>query len=604
MIKLPFLKNKKEEKESPTSSVSLPAGKAGAPLVELLAPAGMRIHPNYLELGDKFIRTIFVAVYPRYLSVSWFAPVVNLDRTFDVSLYIYPVGTGKVLKKLQKKVVQVGAQISEREEKGLVRDPILETAHQDVEALRDQLQQGTEKFFRAGLYITFSANTLEDLEAAENEITTLLESKLVYAKTAVFQQDQALRSTLPLNWDHLEVHTGFNSGPLSSFFPFVSADLTSNRGVLYGINRHNNSLILFDRFTLENANAVVFAKAGAGKSYTVKLEVLRSMMLGAEVMIVDPESEYLYLAEVVGGSHINISLASPHHINPFDLPPVPEGENPADVLRSHIIELTGLLKVMLGQLSAEEEALVDRALNETYAAKDISTGADWRGKEPPLMGELQQVLKNLAGAESLAVRLEKYVTGSFSGFLNNPTNVALDNQLVVFSIRDLEAELRPVAMYIILHYMWNRIRRQLKKRIMVVDEAWWLMQHPEGAKFLFSIAKRGRKYFLGLTTITQDVEDFMKSEYGKPIVTNSSMQLLMRQSPAAIEIVQKTFNLTEEEKFLLLESNVGDGIFFAGLKRAAIKVVASYTEDQVITSDPAQILEIEEAKKELAEQQE
>ncbi len=595
-MKLPFLKPK--EDDSPTS-VGMDAT---APLEDLLAPSGMKIHPNYLELGDKFLRTIFLAVYPRYLSVSWFSPVINLDRTFDISLYIHPAETGRVLKKLQKKVAQVGAQISEREEKSLVRDPVLETAYRDVEQLRDELQQGTEKFFRAGVYITFSAPTAKALDETENEITSILESKLVYAKTAVFEQDRGFRSTLPLNSDHLETHTGFNSGPLSTLFPFVSADLTSNRGILYGINRHNNSLILFDRFTLENANAVIFAKAGAGKSYSVKLEVLRSLMLGTEVMIIDPEDEYKYLVEVAGGSRVAISLASPHHINPFDLPSVPGGDDSAEILRSHIIELAGLLKVMLGKLSPTEESLLDRALNETYAAKDISPGSDWQGKEPPLMSDLAQVLHNLEGAENLAVRLEKYVTGSYSGFLNNPTNVALDNALVAFSIRDLEPELRPVAMYIILNYMWNRIRRELKKRIMVVDEAWWLMQHPEGAKFLFSIAKRGRKYFLGLTTITQDVEDFMKSEYGKPIVTNSSLQLLMRQSPAAIEIVQKTFNLTDEEKFLLLESNVGEGIFFAGLKRAAIKVVASYTEDQVITSDPAQILEIEQAKKELAEE--
>ena len=593
-MNIPFLKLKEEE-----INTSAP----GAILKELLAPAGMEINPSYLRLGDKLVRTIFIAVYPRYLSVSWFSPIINLDVNMDISFIVVPVNTAKVLKKLTKKVAQVGAQISEKEEKGFVRDPVLETAYKDVESLRDKLQQGTEKFFKAGLYITFYASSVKELDEIESNITTILSSKLVYAKTAIFQQDSAFRSTMPLGWDHLEVYSNFNSGPLSTFFPFISADLTSNKGVLYGINRHNNSLILLDRFTLENANSVIFAKSGAGKSYAVKLEVLRSLMLGIEVIIIDPENEYKYLTEVVGGTYINISLTSSNHINPFDIPEIPEGESPAEVLRANIIQLTGLLRVMLGDLSPEESAIIDRAVNETYAAKDITPSGKWHKKNVPLMVDLYNVFKNMRGAESLAVRLEKYVTGSFSGFLNQPTNIALSNNLVSFSIRDLEPELRPIAMYILLYYVWNRIRRKLKKRIMVVDEAWWMMKHPDAAEFLFSIAKRGRKYFLGLTTITQDVEDFMKSEYGRPIVTNSSIQLLLKQSPAAIDIVTKTFNLTEEEKLLLLESNVGEGIFFAGLKRAAIQIAASYTEDQVITSDPAQILEIEKAKRELAAQQ-
>ncbi|MEK7175015.1 MAG: ATP-binding protein, partial [Patescibacteria group bacterium] len=572
-----------------------PADADSGTLADLLAPAALQINPSHLQIGEKFSRTIFVAAYPRFLSVGWFAPIINLDQVFDVSLYIQSSETGPVLKKLTKKTAQIGAQISEKEEGGFIRDPLLETAYQDLESLRDKLQQGTERFFKAGLYITFYADSLKELAEVENKINTLMESRLVYTKTAVFQQQQGFTSTLPLNLDKLGVYNSLNTGPLSSFFPFVSADLTSNKGVLYGINRHNNGLILFDRFSLENANTVVFAKSGSGKSYTVKLEVLRSLMLGTEVIIIDPESEYKYLNDVVGGTFINISLTSPHHINPFDLTDPSPDESPAEVLKANIIELSGLLKVMLGQLTPEEDAILDRALTETYASRDININSDWRGKQAPLMGDLYTVLANMQGAEKLAVRLEKYVKGSFSGFLNQPTNVALNNNLVVFSIRDLEPELRPIAMYILLHFVWNLIRTQRKKRIMVVDEAWWMMQHAEAAAFLFSIAKRCRKYYLGLTTITQDVEDFMKSPYGKPIVTNSAMQILLKQSPAAIDVVAQTFNLTDEEKFLLLESNVGEGIFLAGLKRAAIKVVASYTEDQVITSDPAQLLEIEAA---------
>lgn len=586
-------------KSQPTEKLPRIAGNQN--LADLLAPPSLKISPDYLQIGEKFSRTIFAATYPRFLSVSWFSPIINLDKALDISLIIQPSQSGPVLKKLTKKTTQVGAQMSEKEEKGYIRDPMLETAYQDLEALRDKLQQGTEKFFKLGLYITFYADSLKELDEIEQKIATLMESKLIYSKTAVFQQQQGFTSTLPLNLDKLANYTSLNTEPVSTFFPFVSADLTSNKGVLYGINRHNNSLILFDRFSLENANMVVFAKSGSGKSYTVKLEVLRSLMLGAEIIIIDPESEYRYLNDVVGGTFINISLTSPNHINPFDLIEPMADESPAEVLRANIIQLTGLLKVMLGQITPEEDAIIDRALAETYASRDITINTDWRGKTPPLMSDLYTVLQNMQGAEKLAVRLEKYVKGSFSGFLNQPTNVILNNNLVVFSIRDLEPELRPIAMFILLHFVWNLIRTEKKKRFMVVDEAWWMMQHPEAAAFLFSIAKRCRKYYLGLTTITQDVEDFMKSDYGKPIVTNSSLQILLKQSPAAVDIVATTFNLTEEEKFLLLESNVGEGIFLAGLKRAAIKVVASYTEDQIITSDPAQLIEIEAAKKELAE---
>ncbi len=592
-----------KSKLAPTKPGTAQIKAEGQGLQDLLAPSAMQINPTYLQIGEKFARTIFVATYPRFLSVSWFSPIINMDKIFDIAMVVQPTQTGPVLKKLGKKTAQIGAQISEKEEGGFIRDPMLETAYQDLESLRDKLQQGTEKFFRVGLYITFYGKSLQELDEIEKQITTLMESKLVYTKTAVFQQEKGFATTLPINLDKLGVYTSLNTGPISSMFPFVSADLTSNKGVLYGINRHNNSLILFDRFSLENANSVVFAKSGSGKSYTVKLEVLRSLMLGTDVIIIDPESEYKYLNDVVGGTFINISLTSPHHINPFDLTEPTKNESPAESLKSNIIQLTGLLKVMLGQLTPEEDAIMDRAVTETYASRDITINTDWRGKPAPLMGDLYTVLQNMQGAEKLAVRLEKFVKGSFSGFLNQPTNVALNNNLVVFSIRDLEPELRPIAMYILLHFVWNLIRYQQKKRIMVVDEAWWMMQHPEAAAFLFSIAKRCRKYYLGLTTITQDVEDFMKSQYGKPIVTNSSMQILLKQSPAAIDVVTQTFNLTDEEKFLLLESNVGEGIFIAGLKRAAIKVVASYTEDQVITSDPAQLLEIEAAKKELAQQQ-
>lgn len=575
----------------------------GPSIKDLISPPGMKINSNWLQIGNKMARTLFIFTYPRYLLTNWFSPVLSLDHEINVSMFVHPVETAWIMNQLKKKVAQVQAQISERQEKSQVRDPMLDTALQDIEALRDNLQQGTEKFFKFGLYLTIFADDPKSLDDIENEIRSLLEGKLVYIKPAVFQQEQGFLSTLPLAKDDLSVHTSMNTGPLSSSFPFVSANLSDNKGVLYGINRHNNSLIIFDRFSLENGNACVFAKSGAGKSYTVKLEVLRSLMMGTDVIIIDPENEFQYLTETVGGSFIKISLNSPNHLNPFDLPIPPKGEKTGDVLRSNIINLVGLLRIMLGGLSPDEDSILDRAISETYASRDISPESDFSKITPPLLGDLYTVLKNMEGGASVATRLERFTTGSYAGLFNQQTNIELKNKLVAFSIRDMEEELRPIAMYIVLHYIWNIIRAEMKKRILVVDEAWVLMRHEDAASFLFGIAKRCRKYYLGLTTITQDVGDFMASPYGKPIVTNSSLQILLRQSPATIDIIQKTFNLTDQEKYLLLECSVGEGIFFAGLQHAAIKVVASYTEDQIITSDPRQLLEIERAKEELAQEE-
>jgi type IV secretory pathway VirB4 component len=568
-------------------------------LRDIIAPPALKITPRLLHLGDKLARTFYVISYPRFLSEDWFSPVINLDRVFDVSLLIHPIDSSIVLRQLEKKVAEVQSQISLREEKGMVRNPILDTAYGDIEALRDSLQQAREKIFDVGLYITIYGDSEEDLDKTENEIKGILDAKLVYLKPALFQQAEAFNSVLPLAEDLLGVNYKLNSTPLSSIFPFVSFDLTSNKGILYGINRHNSSLILFDRFSLENYNSVIFAKSGSGKSYATKLEILRSLMFDTDVIVIDPEREYEYLAEAVGGRYFNISLSSEHHINPFDLPFPREDEAPADVLRSHIINLVGLFRLMLGGLTPEEDAIIDSAITETYALKDITPGSDFINKPAPLLSDLELVLVGMEGGESLAQRLLKYTRGTWAGFINKPTNVDINKKFVVFSVRDMEDELKPVAMHIVMHHTWNAIRRNLKRRLLVVDEAWWMMKSPDTASFLFSLVKRGRKYFLGVATITQDVGDFLKSEYGLPIITNSSLQLLLKQSPAAIDLVQQTFQLTDEEKYLLLEAAVGEGIFFAGLKHVAIKVIASYTEDQIITSDPSQILAIKQAKREL-----
>jgi len=575
----------------------------GAILIkDLIAPESFQVFPNYLRLGEKYVRTVFVINYPRYISVGWFAPIINLNSTFDVSMFFYPVGSAVVLKQLKKKVGGLEAQIISDAEKGAARDPLRETALRDIEALRDALTQGIEKFFQFALYVTLYADSKKELDRMSDEVEDIFGSRLVFSRRVSYQSEQGFNSTIPIGNDELYIAFNMNSSPIASSFPFISSELTSDNGILYGINRHNNSLILFDRFSLQNANTVVFATSGAGKSYAIKLEVLRSLMLGTDVIIIDPEFEYKHLSDAVGGTYINLSLSSENKINPFDLPRSIGGESKAgDIIRSAVITVKGLIRLMLGSLTHEEDSIIDRALLETYAKKDITADSDLSEIEAPIMQDFQDILEGMDGGSSLALRLKKYTEGTFSGLFNSPTNVMLDNNLVSFSVRDLEDELRPIAIYMVINYIWNVVRSEMKKRILVIDEAWWLMQHEDSAKFIFALVKRCRKYYLGVTTITQDVNDFLTSPYGQAIVTNSSLQLLLKQSTAGIDRVQKTFALTEGEKYLLLECGLGEGIFFAGSKHAAIKVVASYTEDQLITSDPRQLLQIEDSQKEFAD---
>jgi len=590
---LPFLKKNRKLPEKIFEAENMD-------VKDFIAPASIEIQQAYIKVGEKLAKSFFVFSYPRYLNTGWFEPIINLDTPMDISFFIHPIDTGLILKQLRKKVTEVQAELMEREQKGLIRDPVLETAFQDLESLRDGLQTAQEKMFRFGLYLTIYADTEKELRDTELTLRSILEGRLIFIKPALFQQRQGFISSSPYGMDLLEVHTPMNTSPLSSCFPFVSFDLSSNEGVLFGINRHNNSLILFDRFSLENANMLIFAKSGSGKSFFAKLEILRSMMAGTDVIILDPENEYKFLADSVGGSFINVSLSSENHINPFDLPLPREDEKPEDVLRSNVINLVGLLRIMLGGLTPEEDAIMDRALSETYAAKDITPETDpskWQDNTP-IMSDLERVLETMEGAESLVRRVRKFTQGTFANFFNQPSNISLDKNLVVFGIRDMEDELRPMAMFTVMRYIWNKIRFQLKKRMLLVDEAWWLMQSQDGASFLFGVAKRARKYWLGVTTITQDVGDFLKSDYGLAIVANSSLQLLLKQSPAVIDQIKKTFTLTEEEKMLLLESGIGEGIFIAGQKHVAIRVVASYAEDQIITTSPEEVLKIKAARQE------
>jgi conjugal transfer ATP-binding protein TraC len=568
-------------------------------LRDLIAPSSLEIHSAYFRLGTKYGRTMYIYGYPRQIYTGWLSSLINIDEVLDVSMFIYPVESQVVLNNLRKKVTQLEASMSINSEKGRVRDPGLEAAITDAEELRDQLQVGAERFFRYGLYVTLYADSLDELGFIQHKVETLFGQQMIFSKIASSQQEQGLNSTAPQMSDQLQIRRNMNTGAISTSFPFTSADLTQQNGVLYGINMHNNGLVIFDRFSLENANMVVFAKSGAGKSFTVKLEALRSMMTGSEVIIIDPENEYQKLSEAVGGSYIRLSLNSNTRINPFDLPRVIDTDEADNALRANLITLHGLLKLMLGTtqttaagvplaaLTPAEEADLDQALIDTYARVGITSDPLTHSSQPPTVNDLYDTLVHMGGSgPQLAQRLRKYTTGTFAGIFSQQSNTEINNSMVVFNIRDLEEELRPVAMYIVLSHIWNIIRTEQKKRMLIVDEAWQLMKYDDSANFLFSLAKRARKYFLGLTTITQDVEDFMGSKMGRAIVANSSMQILLKQSSSAVDVLSDVFKLTEEEKKRLANFPVGQGLFFAGQSHVHIQIEASQTEKQLISTTP------------------
>ncbi|HET9174250.1 MAG TPA: DUF87 domain-containing protein [Candidatus Saccharimonadales bacterium] len=580
-------------------------------LRDFIAPSSIELGATHFQLGTRYARTYYVYGYPRQVYTGWLSPMVNLDEVMDMSLYIYPVESQVVLENLRKKVTQLEAGLQIDAEKGRVRDPGKQAAIQDAEEMRDKLQVGEERFFRFGLYFTIYASSLDELQFVSHKVESLLGQQLVYSKPASSQQEQGLNSTVPQFTDQLQIRRNMSTGALSTSFPFTSADLTQENGILYGINMHNSGLVIFDRFSLENGNSVVFAKSGAGKSFTVKLEALRSMMFGTDIFIIDPENEYQRMCEAVGGAYVRLSLSSATRLNPFDLPQVVDSEEADNALRSNLITLHGLLRLMMGGAQAQmmggnaalmpalapsEEADLDGALIETYAKAGITNDPLTHTATPPTINDLYDTLLHMGGTgPQLAQRLRKYTTGTFAGIFSQQSNTDINNPLVVFNIRDLEDELRPVAMYIVLNYIWNKTKSDQKRRLLIVDEAWQLMKYEDSANFLFSIAKRARKYNLGITTITQDVEDFMGSRMGRAIVANASMQFLLKQSSSAVDVLADVFKLTSEERKRLSQFPVGQGLFFAGQNHVHIQVIASPTEASLITTNPDQVHQMQEA---------
>ncbi|HYH75057.1 MAG TPA: DUF87 domain-containing protein [Candidatus Saccharimonadales bacterium] len=590
--------------------VSMAFQKGITALRDFIAPSSIELNGNYFQLGTRFARTYYVYGYPRQLYTGWMSPLINMDEVIDTSVFIYPVESQVVLDNLRKKVTQLEAGIQIDSEKGRVRDPQKQAMILDAEEMRDKLQVGEERFFRFGFYFTVYGSSLEELEFVSRKIESQLGQQLVYSKPATSQQEQGLNSTVPQFVDQLQIRRNMSTGAISTSFPFTSADLSQDNGILYGINMHNSGLVIFDRFSLENGNSVVFAKSGAGKSFTVKLEALRSLMMGTEIFIIDPENEYERMSDAVGGAYVRLSLSSTTRINPFDLPRVVDTEEADNALRSNLITLHGLLRLMMGgaqaqmmgnsammapALSPGEEADLDAALIETYAKAGITNDPLTHTGLPPTISDLYDTLLHMGGSgPQLAQRLRKYTTGTFAGIFSQQSNIDINNPLVVFNIRDLEDELRPVAMYIVLNYIWNKTKSDQRRRILIVDEAWQLMKYEDSANFLFSLAKRARKYNLGITTITQDVEDFMGSRMGRAIVANASMQMLLKQSSSAVDVLAEVFKLTAEERKRLGQFPVGQGLFFAGQNHVHIQVVASPTETSLITTNPQQVQQIQQ----------
>jgi type IV secretory pathway VirB4 component len=599
-----------EQRLREQQEVTLAFQKGITALRDFIAPSSIEFSATHFQLGTRFARTYYVYGYPRQIYTGWLSSMVNMDEVMDLSLFIYPVESQVVLENLRKKVTQLEAGLQIDAEKGRIRDPGKQAAIQDAEEMRDKLQVGEERFFRFGMYFTIYGSNMDELEFVAHKIESVLGQQLVYSKPATSQQEQGFNSTIPQLTDLLQIKRNFNTGALSTSFPFTSADLSQDSGILYGINMHNSGLVIFDRFSLENGNSVVFAKSGAGKSFAVKLEALRSMMFGTEVFIIDPENEYERMAEAVGGAYVRLSLNSPTRINPFDVPKVVDSDEADNALRSNLITLHGLLRLMMGGAQAQllggtatavpalnptEEADLDAALIETYAKAGITNDPLTHNSTPPTIADLYDTLLHMGGSgPQLAQRLRKYTSGTFAGIFSQQSNIDINNPLVVFNIRDLEDELRPVAMYIVLNYIWNKTKSDKKRRILVVDEAWQLMKYEDSASFLFSLAKRARKYNLGITTITQDVEDFMGSRMGRAIVANASMQMLLKQSPSAVDVLAEVFKLTSEERKRLSQFPVGQGLFFAGQNHVHLQVTASPTETGLITTNPEQVKQIEQ----------
>lgn len=563
------------------SSVATELGKGTVSVKDLIAPSFVEVDFNNLRIEEKYYRTLFVVGYPRYVSANWLYSIITFDHPLYISMFIYPTESKVVLDEMKRKIAEMEATVETDIKAGKVVDPNVQVALDDALALQAELAKGAERFFQLGLYVTVPADSLEELNEMTKQVDSVLSSLLITSRTAILEMEDGFKSTLPIFYDKLAVWRNMDTTSLAMTFPFSTASLTRNEGIMYGVNQHDGSLIIFDRFTLENANSVILGKSGGGKSFFVKLETLRLLMMDVEVIILDPENEYRKLTEAMNGEFFEFSLKSQYKINPFQL----AVDNPdPDELQNKLLDLHSLMRVIMGELTPSQDALLDRALVLTYQQKGITQDPESFHNEPPLMEDLFKVFVGMETTEGkeLADRIEKFVSGSAAGIFNQQSNFDIKNKFTVFGIRDLEENLRPIAMYIVLDYIWKIVRKEKKKRVLIVDEAWYLIKNKDSGSYLYAFAKRARKYLLGLTTITQDAEDFLASNEGKAIITNSSLQVILKQSTAAVDKITEVFYLTGGEKHFLLSAGVGEGLFFAGQSHVGFRVIASDEEKGLI----------------------
>ncbi len=556
-----------------------------------IAPPSIEVDFSDIKIGDTFYRTLYVVGYPRYVSANWLSPLINFNHSLDVTMYIYPSESKGTLDQLRRRIAEMEAEISSDIQRGRIPQAATQAALEDAKSLQDQLVKGVERFYQFSLYITIAADDLKEMETITRQVQSTLGSLLIVTKVASLTMEDAFKTTLPYCKDKLMVTRNMDTTALSTTFPFTSSELTDNKGILYGINAHNESLVIFDRFSLENANMLVLATSGAGKSYFVKLEILRSLMFDTEIICIDPENEYEMIAKALGGNYISFSVNSQHKVNPFQIADAHDSSE--DEMGYKYLFLQSLLKIMVGQMTPTEDATLNRALVLTYRQKGISDDPSTHHLEPPRLEDLYRALIGMEDevSKNLAARLEKYVMGSVKGIFDQQSNIDLDSKVTVFTLRELADEIRPIVMFMILDYIWTKVRKDLKRRLLIVDEAWYLMRYEDSAKVLQGFVKRARKYYLGVTVISQNADDFLSSPYGKAIVTNSALQMLLKQSTAAIEQVADVFYLSQGEKHMLLSSNVGEGLFFAGPNHVAVRIVASPDEHALATSKPSEVIQ-------------
>jgi conjugal transfer ATP-binding protein TraC len=544
--------------------------------VDMLSYEGLEEQADYLVIDGQYLRTLFISGYPFVAQSGWLDSLIHFNHSADISYHIHEVDALQALPKLHRKITELESTRRAMMRKGAIIGSEVTDPLESAMELRDKIQRGQEKLFQMSVYVSLRADSLEELNKLTKMLENALAARLFNLKVARYQQLEGLQSILPRAEDVLGQKRNLDSSSAALAFPFMSSELVQEAGILYGVNNSNSSLVIIDRFSLNNANSITFAQSGSGKSYATKVEILRQLMQGTKVIVIDPEREYKQLTESVKGTYVKLSAKSAEKINPFDLATTSHSR---DDLSEHTQDLMEIISLMAEGLSAREKAAVDKAILNIYERAK---------KEPPLLEDLYAELKDL-GQLQLRERLEKYISGSLAHVFNAQTNIKLDNRLIVFDIKDLPESMRQIMMMIIANFVQNRVKAQPEKRLLVIDEGWLLLEHEESARFVAGLVRRARKYYLGVSIISQQANDFLKSDYGRAIASQSSLRILMRQDTTTIKNVVSEFNLSEYESDYLLTCGRGDALIIADQNHVSVHVVASEKEHPLITTNPAEV---------------